>query len=115
MERRTTGGGPRAAEKRSRVGAPQKPRSLGLSPRTSFVGRAEEMRALSERLRAGDRLITILGPPGAGKTRLAERFATAGWKGREVIGCSLAGARSLEDVARALAFALDVPLGGEST
>ncbi|WP_346115543.1 ATP-binding protein, partial [Nonomuraea maheshkhaliensis] len=37
---------------------------------TSFVGRSEELGQVSARLRAG-RLVTLIGPGGAGKTRLA--------------------------------------------
>ncbi|HEX2031001.1 MAG TPA: adenylate/guanylate cyclase domain-containing protein [Actinomycetota bacterium] len=42
--------------------------------RTSFVGRAEEVRTLVGLLRS-ERLITLLGPGGTGKTRLAIRAA----------------------------------------
>ncbi|QUQ69381.1 SARP family transcriptional regulator/ATPase [Kutzneria sp. CA-103260] len=41
---------------------------------TSFVGRDKEIRQVSEALRAA-RLVTIIGPGGAGKTRLAIEFA----------------------------------------
>ncbi len=54
------------------------PRSLrsNLRPdRTSFIGRVEQFGQL-ERLHAdGARLVSILGPAGTGKTRLARRFA----------------------------------------
>jgi predicted ATPase/class 3 adenylate cyclase len=43
---------------------------------TSFVGRDAEMTTLAERLAdASTRLVTLLGPPGVGKTRLATQFA----------------------------------------
>ncbi|MBM3271419.1 MAG: tetratricopeptide repeat protein [Candidatus Sericytochromatia bacterium] len=41
----------------------------------SFVGRHPELAALGEILDTGSRLITVLGPGGMGKTRLASRFA----------------------------------------
>jgi predicted ATPase len=41
---------------------------------TSFVGRAEELRRVSAELAAG-RLVTLIGPGGAGKTRLAVEAA----------------------------------------
>lgn len=47
----------------------------GLPPqRTSFVGRAREL-ALGAGLLAQSRLLTLTGPPGSGKTRLALRLA----------------------------------------
>ncbi|MEU7293099.1 tetratricopeptide repeat protein [Streptomyces exfoliatus] len=52
----------------------------------TFTGRERELASLDEWLRAGPRLAVrwLYGPGGAGKTRLAERFAqqclTAGWK-----------------------------------
>ena len=56
----------------------QRPNNLPLQL-TSFVGRAEEMRAVADRLSA-TRLLTMTGPGGSGKTRLALRVA------EEVIG-----------------------------
>jgi predicted ATPase/class 3 adenylate cyclase len=41
---------------------------------TTFVGRQEELRKLKH-LQAGTRLLTLAGPGGSGKTRLAEEFA----------------------------------------
>ena len=38
---------------------------------TPLIGRDPDIAALRKRLRAGERLITLLGPPGVGKTRLA--------------------------------------------
>ncbi|MGH3615446.1 MAG: ATP-binding protein [Pseudonocardia sp.] len=45
-------------------------------PGTSFVGREAEQARLAE-LTDRSRLVTVLGPPGAGKTRLAAEHATA--------------------------------------
>ncbi len=47
------------------------------APLTSFVGRAAELAALAGLL-ATRRLVTVVGPGGAGKTRLALRLATDG-------------------------------------
>jgi predicted ATPase/DNA-binding SARP family transcriptional activator len=43
-------------------------------PRASFVGRAEELARIGQQLGDG-RLVTLVGPGGAGKTRLATTFA----------------------------------------
>ncbi|HWM88109.1 MAG TPA: tetratricopeptide repeat protein, partial [Kofleriaceae bacterium] len=42
---------------------------------TSFVGRAAELERLDQLLRSGARLVTVLGPPGTGKSRLALHHA----------------------------------------
>jgi len=47
---------------------------------TSFIGRDDEVARVAELLENG-RLVTIVGPGGAGKTRLASEIA-AGWVGR---------------------------------
>jgi predicted ATPase len=42
---------------------------------SSFVGRAADLAELAQRFRNGARLVTLIGPGGIGKTRLAVRFA----------------------------------------
>jgi predicted ATPase/class 3 adenylate cyclase/Tfp pilus assembly protein PilF len=81
--------------------------------RDAFVGRDAELRHLAERLDAGARLLTVLGPGGTGKTRLARRYAMA-WLGEwpgGVYFCDLSEARTVEDIHAAVALALGVPLG----
>ena len=51
------------------------PRGNLRAPMTSFVGRADELVRIRARLREG-RLVTLVGPGGVGKTRLATRFAS---------------------------------------
>jgi len=83
--------------------------------RDAFVGRAAELRALAERLDAGQRLITILGPGGTGKTRFVRRYGST-WLGDWPDGvyfCDLSEARTLDAIYFATAAALDVPLGKE--
>ncbi len=51
-------------------------RKTNVAPRLdSFVGRSDELAELGDRLERGDRLITVMGPGGTGKTRLAEQLA----------------------------------------
>ncbi|HET7365869.1 MAG TPA: tetratricopeptide repeat protein [Burkholderiales bacterium] len=81
--------------------------------RDAFVGRHDQLADLAARFAAGARLVSILGMGGSGKTRLATRFAWANLG--EFPGgawfCDLVAARSLDGIARAVADALDVPLG----
>ncbi|MFU8871760.1 BTAD domain-containing putative transcriptional regulator [Micromonospora sp. SL4-19] len=81
---------------------------------TSFVGREAELRRVGELLGVG-RLVTLHGPGGAGKTRLAVEAATR--YGGEVRLVELAAVASGADVAAALLAALDLrdtALGGRA-
>ncbi|MFC4909871.1 BTAD domain-containing putative transcriptional regulator [Actinomadura gamaensis] len=70
---------------------------------TSFVGRDDELRRIDEMLAHG-RLVTLLGPGGAGKTRLAVEAATR--RAGEVCFVELAAASSAAEVAPAVIGAL---------
>jgi predicted ATPase len=75
--------------------------------RDPFVGRGSDLAALGERLVSGA-LVTVLGPAGVGKTRLALRAARAArgdWPGG-VLFCDLSHARSPEAICAAAAAAL---------
>ena len=81
--------------------------------RDAFIGRTAELHALAQRLDAGTRLLTVLGPGGTGKTRFVRRYGWAwlgDWPGG-VYFCDLSEARSLDGILFAIAVALDVPLG----
>ncbi|QYN23554.1 BTAD domain-containing putative transcriptional regulator [Amycolatopsis sp. DSM 110486] len=76
---------------------------------TSFVGRGDELKQLSELL-DGSRLVTLVGPGGAGKTRLATEAAArhpVHGPGR-VWFVPLAGVRDADDVLGALLTALGI-------
>ncbi|MCB9598387.1 MAG: AAA family ATPase [Sandaracinaceae bacterium] len=76
----------------------------GSPPFAPMIGRAEALARVTERLDAGARLVTIVGPPGIGKTRLAaahlealrERGAEGAWidlsttSGREEVAARVA-------------------------
>lgn len=80
-----------------------------------FIGRAAELTRLVELLDQGERLITIFGPAGTGKTRLAEAFGArsvaefAGAGSGGVWMCELAEARSLEALCSGLGRVLSIP------
>ena len=81
--------------------------------RDAFVGRAADLAAVAARFDAGARVLTVLGPGGTGKTRLARRYGRSwlgDWPGG-VYFCDLSDARTLEGVFFVVALALDVPLG----
>ncbi len=74
-----------------------------------FVGRMDERRTVLEALGGGERLVVLMGPPGVGKTRLAQRCAVhvgreGGYQGVHVV--PLEGARSVEEACAAIAAAL---------
>jgi predicted ATPase/DNA-binding SARP family transcriptional activator len=58
----------------TRRGPPLRPRTNLRAPLTSFVGRADEQARIARQLKRG-RLVTLVGPGGAGKTRLATTLA----------------------------------------
>ncbi|MFC4114581.1 BTAD domain-containing putative transcriptional regulator [Nonomuraea zeae] len=90
------------------AGAPaarRSPRQGVRAQLTSFVGRAGELDQLGERLRAS-RLVTLIGPGGAGKTRLATEAAERATG--DVCFVPLAPVTDGADVARAVLAALDI-------
>ena len=90
--------------------APPQPVADRLPTRlTSFVGRDEELKLLAELL-GGSRLVTLVGPGGAGKTRLATEAASrqpTHQTGR-IWFAPLAGVRDAEDVLGAVLGALEI-------
>lgn len=78
---------------------------------SSFVGRDRDLQALEEAFAAGARLVTLMGPGGTGKTRLARAFATRVADDDSFAGgwfCDLTAARSAGGVAAALGAMLGV-------
>ncbi len=90
-------------------------RSSGSLPsgRDAFVGRAAEREELEGRIARGDRLVTVLGPGGIGKTRLVVEALRAGslaipggawWTAVGAVG-------SIDEVCRKVADVLGMSLG----
>ena len=77
---------------------------------TSFVGRHDERVLVGKRLREG-RLVTLKGPGGVGKTRLAIEIASerSGGTDEQVAFADLTAAVDGDDVLRIVAEAVDVP------
>lgn len=87
------------------VGTPARP---GLpTPATSFVGRRAEARAIEACWTDGTRVVSLCGPGGIGKTRLALESARRWPSG--VAWAELRSARTLADVGAAVTSALRVP------
>jgi predicted ATPase len=81
------------------------------TPASRFVGRIPELARIALAFDAGARLITLLGPPGVGKTRLAlEHASSRSPAPRAVCFCPLETARTEADVCFALRRALGAEL-----
>jgi predicted ATPase/class 3 adenylate cyclase/Tfp pilus assembly protein PilF len=81
--------------------------------RDSFIGRSAELHQLALQIDAGARLVTLLGPGGTGKTRVARRFgwtSLGDWPGG-VYFCDLSEARSVDGILIAVASAFGVAIG----
>ena len=84
-------------------------------PGTRFVGRETERRAITAILADGARLVTLVGPGGVGKTRLALELAAASSSRQRVVFVDLAEAKTRAEVLHTTARALDLSLdGGEA-
>lgn len=83
---------------------------------TSFVGREAEVDGVA-RLLGEARLVTLVGPPGVGKTRLAVEIArrTETTADRSVVPVPVAGVADSANLASELAMALEVPTDRDVT
>jgi non-specific serine/threonine protein kinase len=80
-------------------------------PFTSFIGRARDIAAVAELVRRDDvRLVTLTGPGGIGKTRLALKVAEAiQWDGLRTWFVSLAALRDPDAIPIAIAEGVNAP------
>jgi predicted ATPase/class 3 adenylate cyclase len=101
-----------------RLRVPEERRGNAPASPGDIIGRKEELETLRQWLSEGARLITLLGPGGMGKTRLAMHFvslqhATRRWEGG-VWQCSLTEAVSGEDICHAVSHAMGIPLSRDA-
>ena len=82
---------------------------------TRFFGRDQDLRALRTHYQDGARLVTVVGPPGIGKTRLVQRFVeTELQRGHETWFCDLRTATSTDDLRHTLTGSLEIVLTGSA-
>lgn len=81
--------------------------------RDRFFGRERELATLRRLFDAGERLVTLLGPGGVGKTTLALRWA-ADERASATVFCDLTDARTADAVVAAVARAVGVDLGRDA-
>jgi predicted ATPase len=87
----------------ARAKAPKRSPSGG----RAFFGRSDDLGAISRLVDRGARLVTLTGPGGVGKTRLARRWAENHWESRGAWQlCDLSSARSIDEVCGATARSL---------
>ncbi len=106
---------PHPVAEQPRPGQPLAARAVLPTPLTSLVGRDAEVAALMATLRGPERLVTLTGPGGVGKTRLALAAAAAvvGDFAGGVCYVSLAAVAGPDQVALEIADALGVQQSGE--
>lgn len=101
-----------AAQVAAVAAPPPAPSARIPAPRTSFVGRRDELDSLTALL-ATSRLVTVVGPGGAGKTRLATELARRGAGERPVRVVELAPVTDADEVAEVTATAIGaIPAAG---
>ena len=77
---------------------------------TSFVGRDADLDRLDSLFADGSRLVTVVGSPGIGKTRLGQRFLARQDPGTAVAFCDVRDATSPEDLCVELSRSLGIQL-----
>ncbi|MCB9763212.1 MAG: winged helix-turn-helix domain-containing protein [Alphaproteobacteria bacterium] len=81
------------------------------APRDAFVGREGLIAELEGLLEGPERLLTLVGPPGAGKTRLALALARRAALPGGAWRCELVGVEGLDELALAVSRAMQLSLG----
>jgi predicted ATPase len=96
----------RRARVRTRATSARNPGALPVFG-TRVYGREAEVETIHALLAAGERLITLLGPGGVGKTRLAHEVAVRGAKARPAWFVDLSAAGDVTQVVRTIEAVLD--------
>ncbi|ADO69370.1 ATP-binding protein [Stigmatella aurantiaca] len=104
-----------------RFGAPRAPRvrqGNAPTPQSELIGRSTELKQLRQALADGVRLLTLLGPGGMGKTRLATHLGgleleSCAWTGGVWL-CELAEAKTAEALCQAVGQAIGASLTREA-
>ncbi|MEQ1506401.1 MAG: winged helix-turn-helix domain-containing protein [Myxococcota bacterium] len=81
---------------------------------TPLVGRVPELDAVRAAWAGGARVVTVRGPPGVGKTRLAHAVASASAPGTAAVWVDVTEARELARVLHCVGAALRVPVGDQA-
>ena len=86
---------------------------LGVAePATALIGREAELAAVESLLAGGGRLISVVGPGGVGKTRLAHEVMWRASRSDWSAIVDLSGLQDAADIGAAIAQELDLPLAG---
>jgi predicted ATPase len=80
---------------------------------SNFIGRQADLDALEGAL-VHEQLVTIVGPPGIGKTRIAKRCVEAR-DGAAAWLCDLTETTGVDEICHAVSRALDIPLGQDGS
>jgi len=95
------------------------PRSNLGSERSQFIGRAVDIDQLDQLFDEGNRLVTLTGPGGSGKTRLALHFARKMLNrkrpGQELWWCDLSAVQTCEGIAHGVASAMSLETSPQVT
>src|SRR5262245_51996654 len=115
MTRKAVASGERASPVLEGPSAPAPTRPSRIVRRWAFIGREEALASLHARLEEAP-LVTIAGPPGVGKTRLAQQFLVeCADVGASSVFCLLASAATVESALAIVGRELGLSLTSAST
>src|SRR5258707_9777114 len=87
-----------------------------MSTGRAFFGRSDDLDALARLIDRGERVVTLTGPGGVGKTRLSRRFIELHGGARICEFCDLSAASTTDEICGAVARSLGLgPARGETS